>query len=216
MPGRPRRTEALTRERITGAAIDILDADGPDALTFRTLAAALRTGSGAIYHHVAGKQELLATAVDGVLSPVLAAPAPPEPRARLRELALRLFDAIDAHPWIAPELGGDPRLPADRLVTERIGAAVMALNPPAEALFDAASAVHGYILGAARQNAANAQARGTAQREVLLGEIAADWSGLDADEFPFLRAVAASMADHDDRAQFLAGLDLILSGIDAL
>ena len=37
--------------------------------------------------------------------------------------------------------------------------------------------------------------------------------GLDPDDYPFTRAVAAQLRDHDDREQFLAGIDLILAGI---
>ena len=36
---------------------------------------------------------------------------------------------------------------------------------------------------------------------------------LDPDDFAFTRTVAAQLRDHDDREQFLAGLDLILAGI---
>ena len=46
------------------AAIEILDAEGADGLTFRALAARLTTGSGAIYWHVADKDALLAAATD--------------------------------------------------------------------------------------------------------------------------------------------------------
>lgn len=218
MPPRSRRTDSLSRERIVAATIEILDADGPDALTFRALGARLDTGSGAIYHHVAGKRELLAAAVDAQLAAALDAPAAGDPRTAIRNLALRLFDTVDAHPWVAHQLGADPLQGANRRVTERIGAAVMALRPPEHALFDAASAVAGYILGSASQNAANArsQAPGSPGRDVLLGEVADEWRALDPAEFPFLHRVAGSMSDHNDRAQFLAGLDLILAGIDAL
>ncbi|WP_019200745.1 TetR/AcrR family transcriptional regulator [Tsukamurella sp. 1534] len=219
MPSRARRSDALTKDRIVAAAIEILDAEGPGALTFRALGARLETGSGAIYHHVAGKRELLAAAADAVLGPVLAAPKDSDPRQAIRALALRLFDTIDVHPWVAPQLGADPRQPANRLVAERIGAAVMALDPPEKDLFHAASAVESYILGSASENAANARNHiepGAPDRERFLGEIAAEWRALDPGEFPFLRKIAASMADHDDREQFLAGLDLILTGIAAL
>ena len=50
-----RRTDALSKERIVDAAIEILDADGENALTFRALAARLATGSGAIYQHIENK-----------------------------------------------------------------------------------------------------------------------------------------------------------------
>ncbi len=66
-----RRADALSKERIVEAAIEILDADGESALTFRALAARLATGSGAIYWHVANKNELLAAATDDVIARVM-------------------------------------------------------------------------------------------------------------------------------------------------
>jgi hypothetical protein len=36
---------------------------------------------------------------------------------------------------------------------------------------------------------------------------------LDPAEYPFVRQVAAQLPAHDDREQFLAGIDLILVGI---
>lgn len=219
MPPRSRRTDALTRERIVAAAIEILDADGPDALTFRALATSLSTGSGAIYHHVAGKDELLAAATDAVLRPLLAAPGDDDPRETIRALALTLFDTIDAHPWLAAQVMADPGRPANLLLSERIGGAVLAMGTPEGALFDAATAIVGYVLGAAAQNAANARsdlARSGPSREELLGAVAARIDLLDRDEFPYLHRIAATMAHHDDRAQFLAGLDLLLTGISTL
>ena len=74
-----------------------------------------------------------------------------------------------------------------------------------------------YILGVARQNAENARGRsGDTDRTTLLAAVAARWSRLDQDEHPFLRQVAAQLAHHDDREQFLAGIDLILAGIVSL
>src|SRR6201995_3799497 len=71
-----RRTDALSKERIVEAAIEILDADGESALTFRALAARLATGSGAIYWHVADKRALLAAAADQVVAGVMMAGTP--------------------------------------------------------------------------------------------------------------------------------------------
>ena len=66
-----RRADALSKERIVEAAIEILDAEGEDALTFRALAARLATGSGAIYWHVADKHDLLAAATDHIIARVM-------------------------------------------------------------------------------------------------------------------------------------------------
>ena len=65
------------------AAIEILDKDGEDALTFRALTAHLATGSGAIYWHVADKHELLAAATDHIIARVMTeAVKEPEPTGR--------------------------------------------------------------------------------------------------------------------------------------
>jgi hypothetical protein len=41
------------------------------------------------------------------------------------------------------------------------------------------------------------------------------WAKLDPAEFPFIRTIAGQLREHDDRDQFLAGVDLILAGIAA-
>src|ERR1700683_1008055 len=54
-----RRADALSKERIVEAAIEILDTDGESALTFRALTARLATGSGAISRPRASKHDLV-------------------------------------------------------------------------------------------------------------------------------------------------------------
>src|SRR4051794_30241595 len=91
----PRRTDALSRERIVEAAIELLDAAGEDGLTFRVLTERLATGPGAIYWHVANKGELLIAATDAVVDAALAVEptgsAEATPQDRIRALALSLF-----------------------------------------------------------------------------------------------------------------------------
>ncbi|MGX1669020.1 hypothetical protein [Streptomyces sp. NPDC055400] len=68
----------------------------------------------------------------------------------------------------------------------------------------------------AEQNAANARsARPDTDRAEFLGAVSAVWANLDADEYAFTRSVAGRLRDHDDREEFLAGIDLILTGITA-
>src|SRR6202035_562631 len=104
-----RRTDALSKERIVEAAIDILDAHGESALTFRALAARLATGAGAIYWHVASKNDLLAAATDHLVAPVVTeVVSGVEPQEAIRAIALGVFDAIDAHPWVGAQLSREP------------------------------------------------------------------------------------------------------------
>jgi len=209
-----RREDALSRERIVAAAVQLLDAAGEGGLTFRALSAHLRTGPGAIYWHVANKGELLGAATDAVLAGPLVPAAGRSPQQAIREMALGLFDAIDQHPWVGPQMSRLASQSATLRIFERIGRQVQALGVPGEEQFHAASAVLNYILGVAGQNAANAGAQpaGTSRTDVL-GADSAIWQRLNPAEYPFLHAVAGQLRDHDDREQFLAGLDLILKGI---
>lgn len=209
----------LSRERIIDAAIALLDADGADGFTFRALAERLATGAGAIYWHVAGKDELLGAACDAIVAAALEAGGTREaaPRDAIQAIGMSLFDAIDAHPWVGAELARVPgAMPLVRIL-EGIGRQVRAIGVPEAALWLVTSTLLHCILGVAGQNAANGQAaraRGSV-RAAALGAVADAWAGLDADAYPFTRSVAHQMRSHDDRADFAAGLDLILAGVAA-
>jgi AcrR family transcriptional regulator len=214
-----RRTDGLSKELIVRTATDLLDAGGETALTFRALTARLSTGYGAIYHHVANKSDLLAAATDDVIARVMTgAVVDGDPREALRAVALGLFDAIDAHPWVGAQLSREPWRPALMEIYENIGRLLDALDVPEGALFDAAGALVNYVLGVAGQNAANARvlAFSEADRSAFLATVAAQWSQLDPDRYPFVHKVAPQLREHDDREQFLAGVDIFLAGIATL
>lgn len=215
-----RRTQrgepALTRERIIDTAIAILDSEGESGLTFRALAAALDTGAGAIYFHVANKNELVNAACDSVVAlAMVAAVSVAAPQQRLRAIGLSLFDAIDAHPWIGAELARAPgTLPALRIL-EGIGQQVLALEVARHAQWSTTTTLYSYIIGTAGQNAANAR-RGqelALDRLAFLDAMAAKWRQLDAEVYPFAHSAAEQLREHDDRIDFVAGIDLILDGI---
>ncbi len=212
----PRRPAPLSKARIVETAIAILDAKGAGALTFRALAARLQTGSGAIYWHVTDKQALLEAATDQLIAQSLAHCAEgAAPREVIQALALGVFDAIDAHPWVGAQLSGNPWQYAVLRILEGVGAQVTALGIPEAARFDAATAVLSFILGLAGQYAVGSRNyAGDMDRTAFLRTVAAQWAQLDPAQHPFVRQVAARLPEHDDRAQFLAGIDLILTGIE--
>jgi len=213
-----RRDEALSREQIVDAAIELLDASGEAGLTFRALSERLATGPGAIYGHIADKSDLLTAACDVLVARTLdAAPSGAAPDAAIRTLALALFDAIDAHPWIGSALAIAPgQLPMVRIL-DRVGRQVRALGVPDAAQWRATSALLSYILGVGGQNAANGQlAREQGlDRSNFLDSMAATWAMLDPADYPFAHAIAGQMREHDDREDFLAGIDLLLGGLAA-
>ncbi|MEZ0110880.1 AcrR family transcriptional regulator [Catenulispora sp. EB89] len=227
----PRRTDALTRDVIVQAATEILDADGEDALTLRALTLRLSTGYGAIYHHVADRDDLLAAATDDVIAAVVAAVSAPAldpaaaptpaaaagPQDTLRALALGLFDAVQAHPWVGAQLTREPWRPALLDVYECVSTQLQALGVPEDKLSDCAGALMNYIWGVAGQNAANARALAASNmdREQFLASVAQRWAQLDPARYPSMHRARTQLREHDDREQFAAGVDLILAGIQA-
>jgi AcrR family transcriptional regulator len=219
---RQRREESLSRESIIEASIELLDSDGEGGLTFRALSERLATGPGAIYWHIANKSDLLIAARDTIIARTMNAPlAGQKPgataEATIRSIALGMFDAIDAHPWLGSALTlGPGQLPMVRIV-ERLGEQVRALGVSHDTQWAVMSALINYILGVGGRNAANGQlarARGL-DRSDFLEAVSTLWLKLDPDEYPFVRSIAGQVRDHDDRIDFLAGIDLILRGIDS-
>src|ERR1700733_1751376 len=213
-----RREESLSRDRIIEASIDLLDSSGEDGLTFRTLSERLATGPGAIYWHIANKSDLLTAACDAIVARTMEARVVgATPKEKIRALALGLFDAIDAHPWVGSALTSPAGLLPMVRILEPLGQQVRALGVPGKEQWATVSALLHYILGVGAQNAANGQlarARGL-DRSDFLEAVATMWSRLDPHEYPFTRSLAGQVRAHDDRMDFLAGIDLILRGIDS-
>ncbi len=218
-----RRTDALSKERIVEAATGILDADGENALTFRALAARLATGAGAIYSMSPAKTTCWRR------PPTASSPGSwpgTAGAARSRDVnrgwtagghpgsGLGMFDAINAHPWVGAELSREPWQFASLRILEGFGQQFMALGVPARAQFDCASALLNYVLGLAGQYAAGARLlAGVTDRSTSWPPWPPAGRQLDPAEYPFVRQMAARLPGHDDREQFLAGIDLILAGI---
>lgn len=215
-PNRRRRTASLSREQIIDAAISLLDSGGEAGLTFRTLADRLATGPGALYGHIANKRDLVVAACGAIITRRVDVEVHhASPQDAVRAVALAMYDAMDAHPWVGSAL----RWSAGELtmvrILERIGQQVIALGVPEPGRWAAVSALLNYILGVGGQNAGNALAAQAhcVSRDALLGSVATTWLQLDPQAYPFTRSVAAQMRVHDDRADFLVGLDFILAGM---
>lgn len=215
--GSERREDALSRERIIDAAIELLDDEGESGLTFRALATRLATGAGAIYWHIANKGELLVAATDAVVARAMSqVPTGATPHEAIRGIAVGVFETLDAHPWVGAQLSRASWETPMLRIFERLGRQVQALGVSGTAQFTSASALMSYIVGVSIQNAANGRLlEPSMNRGDFLDTVSARWKALDAHEYPFTRKVAALLPGHDDLAEFLAGVDLILAGIAA-
>jgi hypothetical protein len=137
------------------------------------------------------------------------------PKANVRTIALSLFDALDAHPWAGSALTDSPGQSSVLRVLERIGRELADLHVPKREQWVAEYALLHYIIGVGGQNAANgelARARGL-DRDDFLKKTSSAWSELDPEEYSFVRSIAGQFQAHDDRTDFLAGIDFILRGI---
>ncbi|MER7036004.1 TetR/AcrR family transcriptional regulator [Streptomyces albidoflavus] len=212
------RADALSREVVVGAAVELLDEHGERGLTFRLLAERLSTGPGALYWHVANKDELVALAADHVLGHALAEVPPPtgDAVAGLRTLAVTVFDALDRHAWAASRVTAPATLANALRLFDRIGSLVARTGLPAERHFEVSTAISYYITGVSAQIIAPGLAASpTTSREDFLARTADRWETLDPADYPFLTRTTANLRDHDDRDQFTTGLDLLLTGLNA-
>src|ERR1700721_621646 len=152
--GSQRREESLSREQIIETSIELLDGSGEGGLTFRALSERLATGPGAIYWHIANKGDLLTAACDAIIartmnSPLASVTSGTPPQTTIRLLALAMFDAIDAHPWVGSALTRAPgQSPMVRII-ERIGQQIQALGVSKKEHWITVSALLNYILGLA-------------------------------------------------------------------
>ena len=94
--------EPLTRDAFVKAALELIDADGLDALTTRTLGDALGVHGTAVYRHFANKHELVEAALTRML--VVSGVSVPDagtPRERIAGLMRSLRRAFAQHPNLA-------------------------------------------------------------------------------------------------------------------
>jgi AcrR family transcriptional regulator len=64
----PRRREPLTRERIVEAALEIMDAEGLDAVTMRRIGRELGVEAMSLYNHVEDKDDILSGVTERVMT----------------------------------------------------------------------------------------------------------------------------------------------------
>ncbi|MEV0575979.1 MULTISPECIES: TetR/AcrR family transcriptional regulator [unclassified Streptomyces] len=208
-------------EAVLTAAVALLDEAGAPALTLRALAARLGTGVGSIYWYVSGKDELLDRAIDHVLGGVLTAVEGQkdsgDPIDDLRMMAVTLFDAVVDRPWLGAQFMRNIDVEGNTLrIYEELGQKTAGLGLTPRQRFHAVSAVVGVVVanaGDMGQDPPQEVVEGLVGREEYLGRYAATWRTLDPGKYPFLHDIVDEFDGHDDKEQFLAGLDLTLAGL---
>jgi AcrR family transcriptional regulator len=96
--------EALSRERIVAAALDLIDRDGLDEFSTRKLGAALGVEAMSIYHHLPSKRHILDSLVDHALGSVQFPPDDLAAEERLEWICYAYRAMARRHPKLYPLL----------------------------------------------------------------------------------------------------------------
>jgi AcrR family transcriptional regulator len=219
----------LSPDAIVEASIRVADAEGLEAVSMARVAAELGFTTMSLYRHVASKEELLQlmwnASATGAESLVLEGDGW---REKLQMWAVIQRDMMDQHPWITQmPMAAPPLGPNSMHFVERGLGAFDGTGLPYHDRMRVIGLLSSYTLSEARMANDAARAAAQAKEAGQLQDPAPTFSSYEAlarelvDEkaFPHLYRMAWSAGPdtpQDERAEFLAGLDVILDGVQAL
>jgi AcrR family transcriptional regulator len=204
--------QGLSAERITEAALELIDAEGLDALSMRRLADMLDAGAASIYRHVENKGALLMLVLDALLGgnelpPHEAVGETWNEQARLLALAYRA--SLLRHPRAVPLLIEGQLLGPNALAGREWGLSLFrkaGFSPAltATAYLTLVHYVAGYVLQEVSQHFRSETERASL-RDLFVS--------LPVATYPTIVELADDMAKIDTEGEFEFGLDALLAGI---
>jgi AcrR family transcriptional regulator len=208
---RPRGRPALPLDRILGAALELVDEQGADALSMRSLAQRLNSGTATLYRHFGSRSELVALVVDRMIGETDMPPVGSFPwQETCISFAQRMFDALGRHGNMALLLIGHVPMGPNALARRELFLSVLVENGFAPAVAAHAYAtLSRYVLGLAIQASS---ASDGAQQDA---ELAARFHQLDPARYPATVA-AADALPVSLQEEFAFGLRLIVAGLEWL
>ena len=211
-PSRSRGRPALPVARMLAAAVELLDERGAEALSMRSLAQRLESGTATLYRHFSNRSELVSAVIDHILGEVdfdAQAVAGLTWQQACTSHAQHLFDALSRHGNVASLLIDYTPMGPNALVNRELCLSVLLDNgfPPAVAAHAYATLAR-YVLGFAIQLAGSAAASG--QQDA---ELSAAFHELDPSRYPATVAVAVDLPVPLEE-EFAFGLQLIVAGLE--
>ena len=204
-PARP----VVTRERLIGEALTLLDEVGFDGLTMRRLAERLGVRAASLYNHIGDKLELLALLGDAVCAEVRE-PDPGDWRAQLEALAADYRRVLLAHRDAARVLQATPPVGPNRLrLVERTLAILRAAGFDDALVADAATVFNVYVLGFVLDET---QARPSDLPEAAIAQFERWFRSLPAERYPTIASLSDLLLDADTDRRFVLGLAALLDG----
>ena len=209
---RSRGRPALAPDRIIGAALELVDEQGADALSMRSLAQRLGSGTATLYRHFADRSELVAMVVDRMIGEVdldaATVAALPWQQACI-SFGQHMFDALGRHGNVAPLLIGHVPMGPNAMANRELFISVLLDNGfPTAAAAHVYATLSRYVLGLAIQLSGSAA---TAEHD---SELSARFHQLDPSRYPATLAVADDLPVPLEE-EFAFGLQLIVAGMAA-
>ena len=207
--------EPLTRERALAAAIALADAEGLGALTMRRLARELGIEAMSLYHHVAGKDEILDGMMDMVFAEIELPAERTDWRTAMRERAQSARAAMTRHPWAIGIMGsrsaaGPATLRHHDAVLGACRAAGFSIQMAAHAFSLIDSYVYGFVL-----QEVNLPFDDDSDLEEVVGEMMLPFSAEDYPHLVELTSQVILQPGYSYGDEFALGLERILDSLDA-
>lgn len=200
----------LSVDAIVDAALEILKAEGLEAVSMRRVAAALDTGAASLYVYVAGREGLLKAMQDRVAAAIsLDPPDPARWREQVHALLDRMHQALVAHPGLAALSMADP-FPSEsalRLLENLLGILLAGGLDPQDAAW-AADVFAALVTYAAIED----EVRRIDPQE-LAREISARFAQFPPERFPLITAHTAQLVAGDGATRFRFAIDVVLDGL---
>lgn len=212
------RRSSVSRELVLTTALQIIDADGPEALSVRRLGQALDRDPMTLYRHAPNKAALLDGVVELVLSKLDVTDTDEDWIAQLRRIA-RDFRALALdHPHVVPLLVTRPlATPLGLRPAGTLKPLEGLLNLLTHAGFSPTDAfhvyrsffgfLHGHILTELQELVDNPEETDALLRLGL--------HRLSIREFPLLRSLAPYLASYDGADDLERGLDILFTGLQS-
>jgi AcrR family transcriptional regulator len=203
----------LSRERVIRTAVAVADEKGSAALTMRAIAEPLGVEAMSLYHHVAGREDILDGMVDAVFGEIDLPPRDTDWKSAMRHRAVSARAALRRHPWAIGLMDSRSRPgPATLRHHDAVIGALRAGGFSVPMAAHAVSLIDSYLYGFVLQEL-SLPFRGAAELDEVADAILRE---MPADAYPHLTELATEHVlkpGYDYADEFAFGLTFILDAL---
>ncbi|MGY0065987.1 TetR/AcrR family transcriptional regulator [Streptomyces sp. QTS137] len=203
----------LSRERVIRTAVAVADEKGAAALTMRAIAEPLGVEAMSLYHHVAGREDILDGMVDAVFGEIDLPPRDTDWKSAMRHRAASTRAVLRRHPWAIGLMDSRSQPgPATLRHHDAVIGALRAGGFSVPMTAHAISLIDSYLYGFVLQEL-SLPFTGAAELDEVAGAILRE---MPADAYPHLTELATEHVlkpGYDYADEFTFGLTLILDAL---